>query len=441
MLNVSTLHERPAELLQALLRFDTTNPPGGEAECIYYIADLLALAEIEHFIVAREQSRPNVVARLPGRGEAPPLLLYGHVDVVTTANQEWTHGPFSGDIADNCVWGRGALDMKGGVAMMLAALLRLRARGEAPPGDVIFAAVCDEEYSGYYGAQYLVEEHARLFADVRYALGEFGGFTTYIGGRTFYPIMVGEKQSCQMRATVRGPGGHGSLTMHGGTTARLGRLLTTLDRHGLPAHVTPVARMMIEGIAAQLRPRQRVVIQRMLNPRFTDRVLRVMGEAGTLLTPLLHNTVNATIIQGGNQVNVIPSRVDVHLDGRLLPGFGPEDALRELQALVGPGVEIAVLSFEAGPPDTPNMGLYDTLADILREGHPGGVPIPYLMSGVTDGRFFTRLGIQTYGFLPMKLPPGWNFAELIHAADERIPIAALEFGSEAMYQATRRFHE
>ena len=441
MLDVLTIHEQPAELLQALLRFDTTNPPGGEAECVYYIADLMAMAEIEHFVLGRESNRPNVVARLPGRGVAPPLLLYGHVDVVTTAHQNWTHAPFSGDIADGCVWGRGALDMKGGVAMMLSALLRMRARRETPPGDVIFAAVCDEEYTGYYGAQFLVEEHPNLFAGVRYALGEFGGFTSYIGGRTFYPIMVGEKQSCQMRATVRGPGGHGSLTMRGGASARLGRFLTTLDRHGLPPHVTPISRMMIEGIAAQMPPQLRVVIQRMLNPRFTDRVLRVMGEQGALLVPLLHNTVNATIIQGGDQANVIPSRIDAHLDGRLLPGFGPEDVLRELHALVGPDVEFTVLNFEPGPPDTPNMGLYDTLAAILREGHPGGVPIPYLMSGVTDGRFFTRLGIQTYGFLPMKLPPGWNFAELIHAADERIPIAALEFGAEAMYQALRRFHE
>ena len=441
MLDVATVYERPAELLQALLRFDTTNPPGREADCIYAIADLLAAAEIEHFVLGREPSRPNVVARVPGRGAAPPLLLYGHVDVVTTANQDWTHEPFSGDIADECVWGRGALDMKGGIAMMLCALLRLRAKGEAPPGDVIFAAVCDEEYSGYYGSQFLVEEHPNLFANVAYALGEFGGFTMYIGGKTFYPIMVGEKQSCQMRATVRGPGGHASLSMHGGATARLGRFLTTLDRRGLPPHVTPVSRMMIEGIAAQLRPRQRVVVQRMLNPRFTDRVLRVMGDQGTLLGPLLHNTVNPTIVQGGDQINVIPSRIDVHLDGRLLPGFGPEDVLGELKALAGSEVEFTVLSFEPGPPATPNMGLYETLAGILREGHPGGVPVPYMMSGVTDGRFFMRLGIQTYGFLPMKLPQGWNFAELIHAADERIPIAALEFGAEAMYQAVRRFHE
>ncbi|HEV2403971.1 MAG TPA: M20/M25/M40 family metallo-hydrolase, partial [Ktedonobacterales bacterium] len=245
MLDVLTIHERPAELLQALLRFDTTNPPGTEAECIHYIAELLMEADIEHYILGREPGRPNVVARLPGRGVAPPLLLYGHVDVVTTAHQDWTHDPFSGDIADGFVWGRGALDMKGGVAMMLAALLRMRASGEPPPGDVIFAAVCDEEYSGYYGAQYLVEEHANLFANVRYALGEFGGFTSYIGGRIFYPIMVGEKQSCQMRATVRGPGGHGSLTMRGGATARLARFLTTLDKHGLPPHVTTVSRMMI----------------------------------------------------------------------------------------------------------------------------------------------------------------------------------------------------
>ena len=171
------LYTRPDDLLQHLIRFDTTNPPGDEADCIAYIRDVLADAGISATILARDPARPNLVARLAGRGEAPPLLLYGHVDVVTTAGQTWSHPPFAGDVADGAIWGRGALDMKGGVAMMLAAFLRAAAEHDPLPGDVIFAALADEENWGDYGARYLVDEHADLFRGVRYAIGEIGGFT------------------------------------------------------------------------------------------------------------------------------------------------------------------------------------------------------------------------------------------------------------------------
>src|SRR6185437_7724924 len=241
------LYAHPDELLQHLIRFDTTNPPGNEAGCIAYIRDVLAESGISSTILARDPARPNLVARLAGRGEAPPLLLYGHVDVVTTTGQNWTHPPFSGDLADGAIWGRGALDMKGGVAMMLAAFLRAAAEGADLPGDVIFAALADEENWGDYGARYLVEEHADVFRGVRYAIGEIGGFTIYIGAQRFYPIMVAEKQGVAITATVRGPGGHGSLPMHGGAMAKLGQLLQRLDQYRLPTHITPVTRMMIEG--------------------------------------------------------------------------------------------------------------------------------------------------------------------------------------------------
>jgi acetylornithine deacetylase/succinyl-diaminopimelate desuccinylase-like protein len=183
-----SIYQRPAELLQNLIRFDTTNPPGNEAECIAYISRLLSNAGFETTIVAKDANRPNLIVRLPGRGSSPPLLLYGHVDVVSTENQEWSHPPFSGVARGGYVWGRGALDMKGGVAMMLAAFLRAKAERFAPAGDVILAVVSDEEAGGNYGAMYLVEEHGQLFSGVRYAIGEFGGFPLHLAGRKFYAI-------------------------------------------------------------------------------------------------------------------------------------------------------------------------------------------------------------------------------------------------------------
>ena len=438
MLEDKAIYQEPEVLLQNLIRFDTTNPPGNEIEAIRYVRGLLADAGIESTLLARTGNRPNLIARLAGRGNAPPLLLYGHVDVVTTANQVWQHLPFAGEIADGYVWGRGALDMKGGVAMMLAAFLRAKAEGLQPPGDVMLVLVSDEEAGGTYGAQYLVENHADLFQGIRYAIGEFGGFSLTIGGRRFYPIQVAEKQICWMKATIKGPGGHGSLPMHGGAAAKLGRFLTILDRKRLPVHITPTAAEMIGQMADALSIPSNRILRQLLNPRLTDLTLSVLGEKGQVFDPLLHNTVNATVFRGGEKVNVIPSEITVYLDGRLLPGYTPETMIAELKRLVGEDVAFSLLRHDPGPA-APNMGLFDTLAGILREADPAGIPVLLLLSGVTDGRFFSRLGIQTYGFLPMQLPEDLNFTELIHAADERIPVEAVRFGAEAIYKALQRF--
>jgi acetylornithine deacetylase/succinyl-diaminopimelate desuccinylase-like protein len=323
---------------------------------------------------------------------------------------------------------------------MMAALLRARAEGFTPPGDVVLALVSDEEAAGGYGAGYLVANHADLFHGIRYAIGEAGGFTFHVGEGRLYPIMVAEKQICWMKATVRGRGGHGSMPVHGGAMAHMGRLLRQLDRRRLPAHVTPVARQMIESVAAILPSLQAWIVRQLLHPTLTDRVLDLMGSMGEVFAPMLHNTVSPTILHASSKINVIPAEVSVELDGRLLPGYAPDDMRAELSPILGDDVELAIMQYEAGPPE-PDMGLFDLLASILREADPGGVPSPLLMAGVTDGRFFARLGIQTYGFTPMKMPPGFDFWKLAHGADERIPVEALSFGVEALYKLLQRFGE
>ncbi|HEU5377836.1 MAG TPA: M20/M25/M40 family metallo-hydrolase [Ktedonobacteraceae bacterium] len=431
-------YKNPAQLLQRLLQFDTTNPPGNEAECIRYVQSVLDEVEIASTIVARDAGRPNLVARLPGRGDAAPLLLQGHVDVVTTAHQDWQYPPFAGTEADGFIWGRGALDMKGGVAMMLAAFTRARAEGSALPGDVILTILSDEEVGGTYGARYLVEKHAYLFEGVRYALGEFGGFTLHLGGKRFYPIQVLEKQCSTIQVTLRGPAGHGSLPLRGGAMAKLGSMLQRLDNQRLPVHIVPVIDQMIRGIATAMPEPLHGLLMQLLDPQQTDSILDMLGSVGETLDALLHNTVNATIVQGGEQFNVIPSQVVVKLDGRLLPGFTPEQMLTELQAVIGNEAELEVVYFDPGQAEA-DLGLYETLAQILREGDPAGVPVPYMMPAVTDGRFFARLGIQTYGFLPVQLPEDFSFMSTIHAANERIPVAAMHSGTEAVYKVLQRF--
>ncbi len=430
----------PTEILQTLIRFDTTNPPGNEHLAIHWVRDLLADAGIESTLLAKDPKRPNLIARFKGAGNAPPLLLQGHVDVVTTKGQNWTRPPFGGEIHDDYIWGRGALDMKGGVAMMLAAFLKAHQEQVSLLGDIILCLLADEEAGGDFGAKYLVEEHPSHFEGVQFALGEFGGFSMKMAGQTFYPIMVAEKQVCWIKITLRGPAGHGSMVHQGGAMARLGQVLQTLDQNLLPVHITPPVRQMATMMAEVLSFPTSAIMKQLLNPRLSNRILRLMGEPGKTFLPLFHNTVNATIVHGSNKINVIPSEISLELDGRLLPGFTPDQMLAELGALLGADLEIELIRHDPGPAE-PNMALFATLAEILKDKDPQGHPIPLVLTGVTDARFFSQLGIQTYGFLPMTLPDDYKFASVIHAADERIPVAAMDFGTQAIFEALQRFGE
>lgn len=437
MVTPSTAYS-PVEILQKLIRFDTSNPPGNEGECVAFISQLLTQAGIETRVVARSDTRPNLIARIAGQGNAPPILLYGHVDVVPADSQRWQQPPFSGVLTERYVWGRGALDMKGGVAMMLSAMLRAKAELVQLPGDVVLAIVCDEETLGDYGAGFLVETHPELFSGIRYALGEFGGFSLSVGKRRFYPIQVAEKQICWLRVRFSGPGGHGSMPVRGGAMAKLARFLRRVDSRSLPVHVTPPARLMFQTMASALGGVSGLVIRQLLSPVLSSSVLGLLGERRRLFAPLVRNTVSPTMLGGSGSFNVIPGEVAVDLDGRLLPGFKPDDLVRELRTVSGDEGQFEVVRFDPGPSSV-DMGLFDTLADILKETDVEAVPCPLLLGGVTDGRFFSRLGIQTYGFLPMSLPEQFNFMETVHGVDERIPVEAVEFGAHAIYQALQRF--
>ncbi len=426
------------ELLRALIRFDTSNPPGNERLCLEFVADLLRKAGVEPLVVARDPDRPNLVARLRGRGDSPPLLLYGHVDVVPANPREWAHAPFAGDLADGEVWGRGALDMKGGVAMLVAVILRAAAEQLEPAGDLILALASDEETGSEFGAKFLVDEHADLFDGVRYGLGEIGGFTEWVGERRLYPIQVAEKQRCLVQATIRGAGGHPSTVVRKTAAGKLGQLLTALEKRRLPVHVTPVVQAMLGAMAEALPVHQRLALRPLVSPPFTDRLLDLFGKDAASLDPLLHNTATPTVVRGGESTNVIPTEITVDLDGRLVPGQSPLDLLRELEALV-PGVATyEVVREEPAVPTAPDLTLFPMLAEIIRERDPGSTPMPTLIPGYTDARHFARLGIQTYGFLPMRLPQHITTA-LIHAPDERVPAEAIRWGAECLWQAVHRY--
>ena len=439
---IEPIYLRPIDILQKLIQFDTTNPPGDEAACIGYLNELLTTAGIATTLLAKTPSRPNLIARLPGRGAAPPLLLQGHVDVVTAANQKWTRPPFSADLVDGYVWGRGALDMKGGVTTMLVAFLRAHAEGWQPAGDVILTIMADEEAGSDYGARFLVEEHAEQFSGVRYAIGEGGGSSQTILDQRYYPIMVAEKQVCWMRTVCEGPGGHGSSPLRGGAMAKLGQLLTSLDQKRLPVHILPVTEQMIGAIAETTAAPLSDTLGQLLDPAQTDATLDALEQQGIqqarMFDALLHNTVNATVVHGGSKTNVIPSRIEIELDGRLLPGFTPEDLMAEVRRSVGEPLSFEIIRHDPLGGET-DMSLFPLLADILRQTDPVGIPIPSMVGGFTDGRMFARLGIQNYGFLPLKLPGDFKAGPTIHGADERVTVEAIHFGCEALYQLLLRY--
>ncbi|MFB6300664.1 MAG: M20/M25/M40 family metallo-hydrolase, partial [Halobacteriales archaeon] len=302
------MHERPIELLQELIRFDTTNPPGDERACVEWIGELLDTYGLEYETYANDPDRLNLVSRQSG-GDAPALLLYGHVDVVPTEGQDWTHPPFEGVIEDDLVWGRGALDMKGGVAMMTAAYLRAAVDDIDLGGDLLLCILSDEEAGGSDGAAFMIEEHPEAFEGVEYAIGEFGGFSTEIAGERFYPIQMNEKVSCPMQATFTGPAGHGSSAHSGGAMAKMAKAITAVDESRLPVHIVPTVESMIEGMAEELSPPTEDRLRALLDPERTDDALDELAANGEetvadMLDPLLHNIANPTVINTGEKVNV-----------------------------------------------------------------------------------------------------------------------------------------
>ena len=433
----------PVALTRRLVRFDTTNPPGDEAACAGFVAGLAVDAGLDVRTLAGDPDRPTVLVRLAGRGAAPPLLLHAHTDVVPVDGQRWTRPPFAAEEADGELWGRGSVDMKGGLAMMLTALLRLRAEGTAPAGDVLLAVVPDEEAGSAAGAGFLVREHRELFAGVRYAVGEDGGAGLELGWRRrLHPVVVAEKRALWLRVVLRGPGGHASRAAGPDSPVRqLGRLLAGVRSGGLGVRPVPVVTGMLAELAGGM-PEPEAGRLALLADDPTDPA----GWAGLsehderYLRSVLQHTVNPTVLRAGTVTNVLPDEVTVELDCRLLPGgFGVEDLLAALAERVGRPLEAEVL-VEGEPMGEPLLdGFYQLLRDVLAGADPAGLPVPMMTTASTDARLFAQLGIACYGWLPMLLPAGTNHRALLHCPDERVPVDALRFGADCFTTLLRRY--
>jgi acetylornithine deacetylase/succinyl-diaminopimelate desuccinylase-like protein len=428
----------PLDITQTLIRLQTVNPPGDEAVAQQYLRDLLEQAGFSVEMVEAVPGRPNLMTRLQGRGEKPPLLFYGHTDVVGVDGQQWQFPPFDAVVQDGILYGRGTLDMKAGVAMLVHSLLRAAAEDVRPAGDIVLVIVADEETGGEMGMQYLLREHPQIFNDIRYAIGEFGGFPLYVAGHRFYRIGVSQKQYARIRLTFRAAGGHGSLPVNETVMGLLGTALAKLDAHKMPYHKTPLAERIVRLLCQHLDGDIAQAFDALLDPLTFDNALTQIPDAARFES-LFRDTANPTIVSAGAKFNVIPSQAVVDIDARILPGRSSDDVVRELHDLLGSDVEIDVVA--AGPKTKPDVdyALFDMLADLLRSHDPDGTPIPYLFNESPDGRLLEDHGLQNYGFLPMNLPPEIDLPSLIHGENERVPVSAIQFGADILFDLVAQY--
>ncbi|MFJ6895591.1 M20/M25/M40 family metallo-hydrolase [Streptomyces hokutonensis] len=407
-----------------LIRIDTTNRGGGdcrERPAAEYAAERLAGAGLEPVLLERAEGRTNVVARIEGTDpSADALLVHGHLDVVPAQAEDWTVHPFSGEIRDGVVWGRGAVDMKNMDAMILAVVRAWARAGVRPRRDLVIAFTADEEASAEDGSGYLADQHPGLFEGCTEGIGESGAFTFHDGGgREIYPIAAGERGTAWLKLTAHGRAGHGSKVNHENAVTRLAAAITRIGEHEWPLRLTPTVRAALTELAALYG----------LEPDLDDidLLLAKLGPAAKLVEPVVRNSANPTMLNAGYKVNVIPGEAVAHVDGRYLPG-GEDEFRTTLDRLTGPDVDWEFHHREVAlqaPVDSPT---YARMRAAVEEFAPEGHVVPYCMSGGTDAKQFSRLGITGYGFAPLKLPEGFDYQALFHGVDERVPVGALHFG-------------
>ncbi|MET7907254.1 M20/M25/M40 family metallo-hydrolase [Streptomyces avermitilis] len=413
-----------------LIRIDTTNRGGGdcrERPAAEYAAQKLAEAGLEPTLLERTEGRTNVVARIEGTDPfADALLVHGHLDVVPAQAADWSVHPFSGEIRDGVVWGRGAVDMKNMDAMILAVVRDWARAGVRPRRDLVIAFTADEEASAVDGSGFLADQHPGLFEGCTEGISESGAFTFHDGaGRQFYPIAAGERGTGWLKLSAHGRAGHGSKVNRSNAVTRLAAAVARIGAHAWPLRLTPTVRAALTeltavyGIDADLDD--------LADMDAMEGLLKKLGPAAALVEPTVRGSANPTMLSAGYKINVIPGEAVGYVDGRFLPG-GEDEFRRTLDRLTGPDVEWEFEHREVALQAPLDSATYARMRAAVEEFAPEGHVVPYCMSGGTDAKQFSRLGITGYGFAPLKLPEGFDYQALFHGVDERVPVEALHFG-------------
>ncbi|ARJ05317.1 peptidase M20 [Cnuibacter physcomitrellae] len=429
------LLEPTARIARDLIRFDTSNygegRSNGETPAAEYLAahlERLGLT-VQSFDAAPE--RTSIVTRVPGRDSSKPaLVVHGHTDVVPAMAEDWSVDPFGGVVRDGMLWGRGAVDMKNMDAMIVASLDRILSSGRQPERDLVVAFFADEENGGVFGSHFLVDEHPELFAGATEAISEVGGYSVDLRGQRAYLVQTGEKALLWLKLVARGTAGHGSQINRENAVTRLARAVATLGEQEWPLHLTATTQQLLERVAELLGED--------LQAAGPEAVAIATGTASRFISATLRTTTNPTGLTAGYKHNVIPDRAEAMIDVRVLPGH-EDEVLARIRELIGDDVEIVVSHRDIGLETTFDGPLVDAMVASLQRHDPGAEVLPYLLSGGTDNKALSELGIRGFGFAPLRLPADMDFPAMFHGVDERVPLDALVFGTDVLTDLLLRY--
>jgi len=419
-----TLEEEVVKICQDLIRIPSVNfgeGKGDEKAVAEYVVASLAEVGIEAKIYESAPNRCNVIANIEGSDTTRPgLVVHGHIDVVPANAADWSVDPFAAEIRDGMIWGRGAVDMKNVDAMILAIVRKWARTGYKPPRNIVLAFFADEEAGMTFGSRWMAAEHPEVFSGCTEAISEVGGFSVTVGdGKRLYFVEAAQKGIHWMKLTAAGRAGHGSMMNDENALTALSEAVAKIGKFNWPQRYTDTVKVLFKKIAqATGKPYD----ESDLRP-----LLKEIGPTARMIGATLQNTANPTMLEAGYKANVIPGSASAVIDGRFLPGY--EDELNEtIRSIIGPDITIETVSRDIALEVDFEGDLVDAMCNAITKHDPEGIPVPYLMSGGTDNKALSELGIIGYGFSPLRLPADLDFMALFHGVDERVPISGLEFG-------------
>ncbi len=422
------LEAEVVKICQDLIRIPSVNfgeGRGDEKAVAEYIVSSLAEVGIASEIFESAPNRCNVIARLPGRDATRPgLVVHGHIDVVPANADDWSVDPFAAEIRDGAIWGRGAVDMKNMDAMILAIVRKWARTGYKPPRDIVLAFFADEEAGMTFGSRWMAAEHPEVFAGCSEAISEVGGFSvTVADGKRLYFVEAAQKGIHWMKLTANGRAGHGSMMNDENALTSIAEAVAKIGRYEWPQRYTETVKALFSKIAQ--------VTGKKYDESDLRPLLSEIGPTARMIGATLQNTANPTMLEAGYKANVIPGSASAVIDGRFLPGY--EDELNKtIREIIGPDILIETISRDIALEIEFEGDLVEAMCKAITTFDPEGIPVPYLMSGGTDNKALSELGIIGYGFSPLQLPADLDFMALFHGVDERVPISGLEFGVKVL---------
>src|SRR5690625_263665 len=423
--------DETVDICRKLIRMDSSNygdnSGPGEREAAEYVAELLTDAGLEPEVFESAPRRTSVVARMSGKNPGrPALVVHGHTDVVPAQAEDWSVDPFSAIEKDGCMWGRGAVDMKNMDAMILATVRDMARKGIQPERDLVIAFFADEEHGGRYGSHWAVENRPELFEGASEAISEVGGYSVDIAGQRTYLLQTAEKGIAWLRLIADGRTGHGSQVNTENAVARLAESIARIGQYDWPRRMIPAVDELLKGVADLVgKPYDAN------DPEIVDGLINELGTASRFVAATVRTTTNPTMLSAGYKANVIPGSAEAVIDMRVLPGDEGE-SIKTIESLLAPGVRWEYVQEDVAL-EAPFAGeLVDLMVVSLKREDPHSHVLPYALSGGTDNKALSRLGITGYGFAPLQLPGDLDFAAMFHGIDERVPVESLKFGTRVL---------